>query len=124
MIRFCDSIIDASSTEVDLLKARYNKANALLQLGEEQKAIDIYEDILSKTSPGDFEQRRQIMKDLAVAYLRLGERMNCIHNHSAESCIYPIAIRGVHQDKTVLKKLSNYIKCYWQMIPMTWNQDG
>ena len=96
MIRFCDSILNNSSADSDLLKAKYNKANALLQLGEEQKAIDIYEELLNKTSKGDFEQRRQIMKDLAVAYLRLGERMNCIHNHNAESCIYPIANGGVH----------------------------
>jgi len=104
MVKLCDSILNNSSTDTDLVKAKYDKANALLQLGEEQKAAEIYEYLLNKTSPGDFEHRRQIGKDLAVAYLRLGERMNCIHNHNAESCIYPIASGGVHHDKTGSEK--------------------
>jgi len=49
IIKFNDSILDVSSAEADLAKARYDKANALLQLGEEQKAIDIYEYLLGKT---------------------------------------------------------------------------
>ncbi|MEP7318942.1 MAG: hypothetical protein ABI921_09365 [Panacibacter sp.] len=44
------------------------------------------------------------MKDLAIAYLRLGERINCIHMHSAESCIFPISIKGMHHDKTGSEK--------------------
>src|SRR5437773_10842098 len=67
IIKFCDSIINSSAADSALSKARYNKALALLQLGKEQKAIDIYEDLLNKTSEGDFEQHRQIMKDLAVS---------------------------------------------------------
>ena len=104
IIKFNDSILNNSSVEDDLAKALNNKALAFLQLGEEQKAINIYEKLMIKTSKGDFEQRRQIMKDLAVSYLRLGERMNCIHNHSAESCIYPITPGGVHDDKTGSEK--------------------
>jgi tetratricopeptide (TPR) repeat protein len=104
IIRFSDSVLNASSAQADLVKARYNKANGLLQLGEEQKAIDIYEELLNKTPQSNFEQRRQIIKDLAVSYMRLGERTNCIHNHSAGSCIYPIAMGGVHKDKTGSEK--------------------
>ncbi|MDP4261217.1 MAG: CRTAC1 family protein [Bacteroidota bacterium] len=100
IIKFCDSIIHNSSDEAEIEKAQYNKANALLQLGEEPKAITIYEDLLNKTSRGDLEQRRLIIKDLALANLRLGDRKNCIYNHNAESCIFPIANEGVHKDKT------------------------
>ncbi len=59
--------------------------------------------MLNKTQ-GNLDQRQSIMKDLAIAYLRLGERMNCINNHSAESCIYPIANGGIHKDKTGSEK--------------------
>ena len=104
IIKFNDSILDVSSAEADLAKARYDKANALLQLGEEQKAIDIYEYLLGKTSVADFEHRDQLLKDLAVSYLRLGERANCIYNHSAESCVFPISIAGTHMDKTGSQK--------------------
>jgi tetratricopeptide (TPR) repeat protein len=104
VIKFSDSIIHVSSIEDELARARYNKANALLQLGEEQKAIAIYEDLLGKTSPGDLDEQRKFMKDLALSYLRLGERMNCINHHGLQSCIYPISTAGVHIDKTGSEK--------------------
>jgi hypothetical protein len=34
----------------------------------------------------------------------MGERQNCISNHSAESCILPIKNAGVHQNKTGSQK--------------------
>jgi hypothetical protein len=33
---------------------------------------------------------------LAVAYLRLGERQNCVENHTSASCIVPLAKEGWH----------------------------
>lgn len=104
IIRYSDSILGHSSGEAEMNKASYNKANALLQLGEEQKAIKIYEDLLNKTSLADAEQRKLLMKDLALSYLRLGERNNCIYNHNAESCVFPIANAGIHKDKTGSEK--------------------
>jgi tetratricopeptide (TPR) repeat protein len=97
---FCDSVIHNSSDENVVMEALNNKANAFLQLGEEQKAIDIYQDILNKIPAGNLDQQQSVMKDMASAYYRLGERTNCIHNHTAESCIYPISNGGVHHDKT------------------------
>ena len=97
---FCDSVIHNSSGENVVMEALNNKANAFLQLGEEQKAIDIYQDILNKIPAGNLDQRQSVMKDMASAYYRLGERTNCIHNHTAESCIYPISNGAVHHDKT------------------------
>ncbi|MGN6531617.1 MAG: FG-GAP-like repeat-containing protein, partial [Ginsengibacter sp.] len=102
--KFSDSIINNSSDEQMLMKALDNKANALLQLGEEQKAIDIFQDALKKIPPGNIDQKQSVMKDLAITYLRLGEKMNCIHNHNAESCIFPISKAGMHHDKTGSEK--------------------
>lgn len=39
-----------------------------------------------------------VTKDLGIAWLRKGERMNCIKKHSSESCIFPINGEGVHRD--------------------------
>ena len=103
-LNFNDSIINNSSQQEDITRAMSNKATALLQLGKEEEAINIYEDLLKKISPGDFDGRKLIMSDLAAAYLRMGERTNCIHNHGAESCLFPITIRGVHRDKTGSQK--------------------
>ncbi len=109
-IKFCDSILNTSPDENVLIKALGDKANALLQLGEEQKAIDIFQDLLNKIPRSNLEQRQSIMKDLAVSYLRLGERMNCFHMHNAESCIFPISTGGVHHDKTGSEKAIDIYK--------------
>src|SRR5947209_392453 len=92
--------IDHNHENIFSTEALVKKANALLQLGEEQKAIDILEGSLQKISPGDMDKRQSILKNLAIAYLRLGERANCIQGHTAASCIFPIAADGVHHDKT------------------------
>ncbi|HEY5967835.1 MAG TPA: CRTAC1 family protein, partial [Chitinophagaceae bacterium] len=99
VLKFADSLLNASPAADDIMRLRYKKASALLQLGEEQKAADIFEDMLSKTSSLDFDRRRSIMKELAITYMRLGERTNCFHNHTSESCIFPISLAGVHMDK-------------------------
>ena len=104
MVKSCDSILDNSSDNVVLMQALNKKANALLQLGEEQKAIDIYQDLLNKMPHGNLDQRQSVMKDMANAYFRMGERANCIHHHNAESCIYPISNGGMHHDKTGSEK--------------------
>ena len=104
IVKFSDSILNKSSDENTIAKALNTKANALLQLGEEQKAIDIYQELLHKVPPGDFDKRQTILKEMANAFFRLGERMNCIHNHNAESCIYPISTGGMHQNKTGSEK--------------------
>ncbi len=36
-------------------------------------------------------------RQLAIAWLRLGEQQNCLAMHSAESCIFPLAGDGVHK---------------------------
>jgi hypothetical protein len=104
IVKHCDSILANSSDNTQLNEALQKKANALVQLGKEQQAIDIFEDLLNKIGHGNIEQRQQVMKDLAITYLRLGERANCIHNHTAESCIFPISYGGVHHDKTGSEK--------------------
>ena len=103
VVTYCDSILQNTSDEKEKMNALNRKAKALLELGEEQKAVDIYNDLLTKTR-GDLDLRQSILRDLAISYLRLGERMNCIHMHNAESCIYPISQGGVHHDKTGSEK--------------------
>jgi len=113
VLKFTDSLLMAPPADADIMRIKYRKAMALLQLGEEQKSVDVFKEILNKISPFEFDQRRAIMKDLAVAYLRLGERTNCFHNHTAESCIFPISAAGVHLDKTGSEKA---IEIYKQLL--------
>ncbi|MGN6340975.1 MAG: FG-GAP-like repeat-containing protein [Ginsengibacter sp.] len=112
VVKYTDSVIQNSSDENLKTKALTRKAHALLELGEEQKAIDIYQKLLQKTE-GDLEQRQSFLKELAICYLRLGERMNCINMHNAQSCIYPISKEGVHHDKSASEKA---IEIYQQLL--------
>jgi tetratricopeptide (TPR) repeat protein len=113
ILRFNDSLLNASPAKDDVMKFKYRKATALLELGQEQKAIDVFQELLTQTPATETGQRTFLMKDLAMAYLRLGERTNCFHNHSAESCIFPISMAGVHLDKTGSQKA---IELYKQLL--------
>ncbi len=113
ILRSSDSLLNASRPPADVMKIKYQKANALLQLGQEQKAIDVFQEMLNETPAAQSGQRTFLMKDLAMAYLRLGERTNCYNNHSPESCIFPISGAGVHQDKTGSEKA---IELYKQLL--------
>lgn len=87
-----DSLLKSSfNNAYDVWDYNYQKANVLLELGQESKAIEILED-LSKQLPYEVKAKRS----LAIAYLRQGERSNCINNHAAESCIIPIRGVGVY----------------------------
>jgi hypothetical protein len=112
VLKFSDSVIDNSNDEQKVTEALGRKATALLELGEEQKAIDILSGLLDKTK-GDLNLRQFILKDMAISYLRLGERMNCINMHNSESCIFPISNSGVHHNKTPSE---NAIEIYKKLL--------
>jgi len=105
-----DSVLATAPGEDMQRTALDKKANALLELGEEQKAIDIYQQLLDQSSHGNINQREAVMKELAVSYLRLGDRRNCIDNHTAESCIFPIMGGGIHRDKGPSEKAIDLYK--------------
>jgi tetratricopeptide (TPR) repeat protein len=99
-IAHCDSLLKLLGNEHNtniLLK----KAQLLLQNGQEQKSVDIYEDISKRM---DSNLVHKILPGMALAYMRLGERTNCMLNHTGSSCIFPIKDDGVHKIKTGSQK--------------------
>jgi VCBS repeat protein/ASPIC/UnbV protein len=99
-----DSLLKVSVLYADSATAQYGRASALLELGDEEKAIAIFEAMLQRLPYWMTDNQKIIQRDLAVAYLRLGERKNCVYNHNGESCIYPIANKGVHTIKQGAEK--------------------
>lgn len=99
-IKYYDSVINISTSNIDLFTNTYYKANALLENGNEQAAVETLEVLLQKMQVYNSSMTIDMQKLLALSYLRLGERTNCLHNHSAASCIFPIANSGVHVNKT------------------------
>ena len=87
-----------------IFMARCLKANDYLKLGEEQKAINLMSDLLYNTPKIPSTFTYDLQRYLAIAYLRMGERTNCITNHSGGSCIFPIQGKGIYVDPTYSQK--------------------
>ena len=92
-----DSILQVSDDPNERSAISFYKAEALLQLGKEQQAVELLEELLK--SAGNPTARMLILKEMGIAYLRIGEKTNCINNHNAESCVFPIRGNGVHYNK-------------------------
>lgn len=93
---YMDSLLARPHTTHD--EARFCnllKSNILLELGREREAIGILEELVKQVKVGE---PPNVLRTLAIAYLRQGERANCIAKHASESCIMPIQGLGVHSD--------------------------
>src|ERR1044072_631468 len=66
-IKFCDSLLKASAVYADSATALFGMANTLLELGQEEKAITIFEDMLKRLPYWMADNSRPlIMKALAI----------------------------------------------------------
>lgn len=95
-VRYYDSLINASTSAQDIMFFTHSKARALIALGREDDAVQILEPQVQKIIAENIQGMDRMKVLLALAYLRGGERMNCIRNHSAETCILPIRGAGIH----------------------------
>ncbi len=90
---------------------QFQLALQYLYNGDNQKSIDIFTRLekdpsfmnnkhylKAKSRVGD-SRIDSLEKFTAIAYVRLGEQLNCINNHNDESCVFPIAGSGIHQIK-------------------------
>jgi len=95
-----DSLLKIKDNEHDpgLLNA---KAALALKVGKEEESVATYKDLLTRV---DYMSMERTMPDVAIAYMRLGERNNCMLNHNGSSCIFPIKDGGVHKIQTGSKK--------------------
>ena len=73
-------------------------AMTLLNAGESQRAIEIFESILEQLPQNKVinETTHGLHEGLALAYMRRGEQQNCIANHTPSSCIFPIQPEAQH----------------------------
>ena len=95
-LAYMDSLLNVPGNTQNTYALR-EKAPLLLNEGQEQKAVYIYENLMNKM---DFSAVNDMFPDMAIAYMRLGERSNCMLNHTGSSCIFPIKDEGVHRIKT------------------------
>jgi len=125
-LSFYDSLLRSpQNTPRQIMTAEYWKADAYLKLGDEKKAIALLQDVVEKlkANPGQ-SPVSDPRKYLALAWMRLGERNNCIAGHSMSSCIFPIRADGVYSDlyatqsaialyEEILKERPNDLESRW-----------
>src|ERR1700722_20230406 len=70
-----------------------SKAALALKAGQEEESVKTYESLIPKMNFMDLDD---LMPSIAIAYMRLGERSNCMLNHNGSSCIFPLKGGGVH----------------------------
>ncbi|MFB9108674.1 FG-GAP-like repeat-containing protein [Flavobacterium gyeonganense] len=93
---YYDSIIKSSDEGFFKLYNELNKGNALLKLGKETESVSTLENAINRMKKIDGKDNPKSLKFLAIAYMRLGERQNCVNYHNTESCIMPIQKNGIH----------------------------
>jgi hypothetical protein len=96
-VRHYDSLIRNSNSAQDNMFFTLSEARAFIALGREDEAVSILEPQVQKIIAEKIQGMDRMKALLALGYLRAGERMNCIRNHSAETCILPIQGAGIHK---------------------------
>lgn len=117
-VAFYDSIIKSSEEGFFKLSNEINKGNALLNLGNEAESVSTLESAINRMKKIDGKDNPQSLKFLAIAYMRLGEKQNCVNYHNPESCIIPIEKKGIH---TIQQGSQKAIEVYQKLLAITPN---
>jgi hypothetical protein len=83
-----------------LMDLRLQLVQALLMSGLPDEALKENQAIIGlvrQYDPQDKKLLPQLLTTNALCYLRMGEQENCLLNHNADSCLFPIQGGGVHQ---------------------------
>jgi hypothetical protein len=95
----------------------------MIYAGDTEEAINILEALRAQLEESSHELQQRFTENvldlLALAYLRLGEQENCILNHSAESCLFPIRGEGIH----TLTRGSEMAIVYYERLLAEWRPD-
>lgn len=83
-----------------ILSLRRQLARELLRVGEVKQSVGLLNETLQRAAQGGGDRRLQLqlLTDLGVAFLRLGEVENCIGRHGPAMCILPIGEAGRHHN--------------------------
>jgi hypothetical protein len=84
----------------------------MLLAGMTDEAIDGLKKVLARPGTSDFTALK-MKRLLGMAYLRVGEQENCVINHTAQSCIFPIQKGGFH---SIERGSRNAIQVYTEIL--------
>ena len=82
------------------LNMRLRVAQERVRAGDLRAGIEEMQSVIAAVEAGQVPATEgfvyMLHDQLAIAYLRLGEQENCLHNHTTNSCLLPIRGDGVH----------------------------
>ncbi|MEO0334095.1 MAG: hypothetical protein AAF223_20885, partial [Bacteroidota bacterium] len=99
-VQYYDSLL---LTEPDNYAYQYYRALDLLRRGDSELAAQELKKLAVLKEAGKLAgqltapELDKLDSYLALSHLRLGEQENCILNHTAASCLFPIQAAGFHQ---------------------------
>ncbi len=100
-----ESQINSVRDPQTLLQAHHTAAQLYSYRGDIDKSIQHFEGALKVAANTGLESHaRAIREKLAIAWLRKGEMDNCIANHNARSCIFPLTAEARHKMQTGSRK--------------------
>lgn len=90
----------AGINDADSAQAYASIAARSLFEGETERATQLYQDVLDALDLIQLSDdvRMSLEFDAAVAFMRLGEELNCANNPSASVCIIPLSEQAYHED--------------------------
>lgn len=117
-VEYFKSLVDQAQG-VERIQYSFRYGLELINAGNPEQAIVELEAIrqMIQSSGGDLPKQEKLLllKNLALAYLRLGEQENCIENNKIESCLVPISPEGVYDLQTGSK---NAISIYKEILEL------
>jgi len=108
-LAFVDSLLTLPVNR-DNVRLQLTKARVLLQTGHEKESVAIYQSVVKRITP---LQLQSLLPEIGIAFMRLGERSNCMLNHTGSSCLFPIKDDGIHKIQTGSK---NAVKVYENIL--------
>lgn len=100
-VELAREIAEKTNNLADRIRILHTPERYLLYAGETRKALTEFHKLDERIADegvflSDGERRDRLMFE-AICYLRIGEQENCLNNHNADSCLFPIKDGGVHR---------------------------
>ncbi len=89
-----------ASQGMERLQLQYSKAIQQMNAGHPDDALNTFAEmkrlITEQKLQVDARTAAELRVRAAMAFLRLGEQENCLANHNADSCLFPLGPKAVH----------------------------
>jgi hypothetical protein len=110
-----------SQPDVERCRLLSQLGEAELRLGREAAAIDAYTESYSllRKLEGQIPPREavEMLFEMGIAYMRVGETQNCCARNSPDACIVPIRGDGIHQNKKGSEQAIQYFTVVLRSVP-------